>query len=241
MTATTVVAFTVDLEPDCPPFLQGFRGIEQGMPRAARASRERGVCRRRFSRRAKSRSGIRRRRALVADGHELACHGMTHRAFTTLRSLRRRDTEIEGFGRDSSDVCAGDVISRAVPPVSRTSTSRCSRRTASRSTRRTPSTSSHTIAKRTSRDDRARAGIGDVVGAAVCRDCVRARVSRRAVELRRAVRSSVGVRRSATRASCGSTADSRPATSRCECVGDVLVVIARRGARFVRMRELRRR
>jgi peptidoglycan/xylan/chitin deacetylase (PgdA/CDA1 family) len=27
-----VVAFTVDLEPDCPPFLQGYRGMEQGAP-----------------------------------------------------------------------------------------------------------------------------------------------------------------------------------------------------------------
>ena len=27
-----IVAFTVDVEPDCPPFLSGYRGIEQGLP-----------------------------------------------------------------------------------------------------------------------------------------------------------------------------------------------------------------
>ena len=31
MTQPTV-ALTVDLEPDCPPFLQGFRGVEHGVP-----------------------------------------------------------------------------------------------------------------------------------------------------------------------------------------------------------------
>jgi peptidoglycan/xylan/chitin deacetylase (PgdA/CDA1 family) len=30
--APTTVAFTIDLEPDCPPFLRGYRGIEQGLP-----------------------------------------------------------------------------------------------------------------------------------------------------------------------------------------------------------------
>ena len=32
MTSRPTVAFTVDLEPDCPPFLRGFRGVEHGLP-----------------------------------------------------------------------------------------------------------------------------------------------------------------------------------------------------------------
>jgi peptidoglycan-N-acetylglucosamine deacetylase len=79
-----IVAFTVDLEPDCPPFLSGFRGVEQGLPalldllaalRVPATFFTTGEVAKRFPR------SIER---LVSEGHELACHGMTHTAFTSL-------------------------------------------------------------------------------------------------------------------------------------------------------------
>jgi len=36
-------SFTCDLEPDCPPFLHGFRGIETGLPKLLSLLGERSV------------------------------------------------------------------------------------------------------------------------------------------------------------------------------------------------------
>ncbi len=78
------VAFTVDLEPDCPPFLKGFRGVEHGLPallgvldalRIPATFFTTGEVAQRYP------ESVQR---VVAAGHELACHGMTHAAFTTL-------------------------------------------------------------------------------------------------------------------------------------------------------------
>jgi peptidoglycan-N-acetylglucosamine deacetylase len=89
-----VVAFTVDLEPDCPPFLQGFRGIEQGTPllldllaseRVPATFFTTGEVAHRYP------AAVER---VVRDGHELACHGMTHRAFTSL-DVHAARSEIE--------------------------------------------------------------------------------------------------------------------------------------------------
>lgn len=101
-----VVAFTIDVEPDCPPYLSGFRGIEQGMPRLLDMLSEEGVPATFFT------TGDVARRypgaidRLVADGHELASHGMTHRAFDTLdaREARREIEESAAILRQSSSV-----------------------------------------------------------------------------------------------------------------------------------------
>src|SRR5437763_16784385 len=42
-TSPPTVAFTIDLEPDCPPFLRGYRGIEHGLPRLLDMLRDVGV------------------------------------------------------------------------------------------------------------------------------------------------------------------------------------------------------
>lgn len=89
-----VVAFTVDVEPDCPPYLEGFRGIEHGMPRLLDMLAEEGIPATFFT------TGEVATRypavvdRIVGDGHELASHGMTHRAFTSLDSTEAR-REIE--------------------------------------------------------------------------------------------------------------------------------------------------
>ena len=81
----TRVSFSVDFEPDCPPYLSStFRGIEEGAPALLRLFAEAEVRATYFTT-----GGVADRypdavRALVADGHELGCHGVTHTAFDTL-------------------------------------------------------------------------------------------------------------------------------------------------------------
>lgn len=79
-----VVAFTVDLEPDCPPFLRGFRGVEHGLPALLDLLGEAGVPATFFTTGDVARRYPRAVERVVSEGHELACHGMTHTAFTSL-------------------------------------------------------------------------------------------------------------------------------------------------------------
>jgi peptidoglycan/xylan/chitin deacetylase (PgdA/CDA1 family) len=96
------VAFTVDLEPDCPPFLWGWRGVEEGMPRLLSLLREERVRATFFSTGDAARRYPETVHALLADGHELACHGMWHRAFPDL-SRDEASAEIE----ESAEILRG--------------------------------------------------------------------------------------------------------------------------------------
>ena len=78
------VAFTIDLEPDCPPFLSGYRGIEQGLPALLGLLRELDVPATFFTTGDVATRFPNAVQQVVDDGHELACHGMTHAAFTSL-------------------------------------------------------------------------------------------------------------------------------------------------------------
>lgn len=78
------VCITVDMEQDCPPFLDTYRGIREATaPLLALLAEERvpatffvtGDVARRFP------DTI---RAVVDEGHEVGCHGDTHRPFDTL-------------------------------------------------------------------------------------------------------------------------------------------------------------
>ncbi len=93
-----VVAFTVDLEPDCPPFLKGFRGVEQGMPALLELLARARVVATFFTTGEVATKYPAIVEQLVAEGHELACHGMTHRAFTELDRATAR-FEIEESSR----------------------------------------------------------------------------------------------------------------------------------------------
>lgn len=79
-----VVAFTVDLEPDCPPFLSGFRGVEHGLPALLDLLAKLNVPATFFTTGDVASRYPRAVERLVAEGHELGCHGMTHTAFTSL-------------------------------------------------------------------------------------------------------------------------------------------------------------
>ena len=84
MTSRPTVAFTVDLEPDCPPFLTGFRGVEHGLPALLDTLADVGVPATFFTTGEVAERYPASVERVVAAGHELACHGMTHTAFTTL-------------------------------------------------------------------------------------------------------------------------------------------------------------
>lgn len=90
-----VVCLTVDAEPDCPPYLRGWRGMEEGAPLLLDLLREEGVPATFFTTgdAAARHPGIVRR--LVAEGHELGSHGMTHRPFPGL-SRTEAEAEIRG-------------------------------------------------------------------------------------------------------------------------------------------------
>lgn len=89
-----VVAFTVDLEPDCPPFLSGFRGVERGLPALLEMLARLDVPATFFTTGDVAERYPRAIDRLVAEGHELGCHGMTHSAFTSLdRATARAEIE----------------------------------------------------------------------------------------------------------------------------------------------------
>jgi peptidoglycan/xylan/chitin deacetylase (PgdA/CDA1 family) len=90
------VCLTVDFEPDCPPYLSStFRGIEQGAPALLALFAEHGVRATYFTTGEVAARFPDAVRALVRDGHELGCHGVSHSAFDTLdeAAARREITE----------------------------------------------------------------------------------------------------------------------------------------------------
>lgn len=94
------VFVTVDAEPDVPPFLSSsWRGMEEGMPRLLRLLEELDVPATFFATGDAARRYPAIIRELLESGHELACHGMTHRRFTEL-SRSEAAAEI----RESSEI-----------------------------------------------------------------------------------------------------------------------------------------
>jgi peptidoglycan-N-acetylglucosamine deacetylase len=89
------VALTVDFEPDCPPFLSTtFRGIEQGAPRLLELFGDTGVRATYFTTSEVAERYPGAVRALLDDGHELGCHGVSHSAFDRMDMAAARQ-EIE--------------------------------------------------------------------------------------------------------------------------------------------------
>jgi peptidoglycan/xylan/chitin deacetylase (PgdA/CDA1 family) len=82
MQVNRTVCFTVDIEPDCPPYLSTqYRGVMEGLPTLLGVLREHGVpatcfCTGDVARRYPSSAD-----AVLSEGHELACHGYSHRRF----------------------------------------------------------------------------------------------------------------------------------------------------------------
>ena len=90
------VCITVDLEPDCPPYLSStFRGIEQGTPALLALLAELDVHATWFTTGEVAERYPDAVRRLVRDGHELGCHGVTHTAFDTLEEHEARREIVE--------------------------------------------------------------------------------------------------------------------------------------------------
>jgi peptidoglycan/xylan/chitin deacetylase (PgdA/CDA1 family) len=90
-----LVSFTVDYEPDCPPYMTDtFRGVEEGTGPLLDMLHREGVPTTFFSTGAVAERYPGAIAAIVADGHELGCHGHTHRKFTELAPEEARG-EIE--------------------------------------------------------------------------------------------------------------------------------------------------
>ncbi len=75
------VALTVDMEPDCPPFLWTWRGVTEGAPRLIDLFAREQVPVTWFTTGDTARLHPGSVRAVVDAGHELACHGVTHQRF----------------------------------------------------------------------------------------------------------------------------------------------------------------
>jgi len=89
------VSLGIDVEPDCPPYLATqYRGMEEGLPRLLDLLEATGVPTTCFTTGEVAERYPQRIAELRHRGHELACHGHTHRPFDTL-SEREARHEIE--------------------------------------------------------------------------------------------------------------------------------------------------
>lgn len=101
-------AITIDLEHDCPPFLTTYRGVEEGVPRllelfAAEAVPATFFCTGDVARRYPGTL-----EAIVRGGHELGCHGDSHRRFSAMTAAEAR-AEIQA---------ASEILRRYYPVTS---------------------------------------------------------------------------------------------------------------------------
>jgi peptidoglycan-N-acetylglucosamine deacetylase len=84
------VSLTVDMEHDCGSAPKTYRGVVDGTPRLLRLFRERGVTATFFTTGEVARQFPDVIRAIVADGHELGCHGDSHERFSNFSAETAR-------------------------------------------------------------------------------------------------------------------------------------------------------
>lgn len=84
------VYVTVDVEPDCPPYLWTWRGMEEGMPRLLDLIDAEAIPATFFVTGATTERYPDTIRAIAARGHEIGCHGYSHAAFDTLSEEEAR-------------------------------------------------------------------------------------------------------------------------------------------------------
>lgn len=102
------VAVTVDLEHDCPPFLTSYRGVTDGMPRLLELLAGERVPATFFCTGDVARKHAAIVQRLVDEGHELGCHGDTHARFGALdraaaeREIRDAAATLRAFAEVTS-------------------------------------------------------------------------------------------------------------------------------------------
>lgn len=77
----TEIVLSVDMESDCPPYLDGWRGMEEGAPRLLEMLEAEGVRATFFSTSEAARTFPDVVGDLIGAGHELGCHGRSHRPY----------------------------------------------------------------------------------------------------------------------------------------------------------------
>ncbi len=99
-------SITIDVEHDCPPFLNTYRGITDGLPRLLAVLADNRVRATFFSTGDVARRYPDAVKRIVDDGHELGCHGDTHARFSTLdeKGARRELQDASESLRKFSDV-----------------------------------------------------------------------------------------------------------------------------------------
>ena len=88
------ICITVDLEPDCPPYLKGWRGMDEGTPKLLDLLERSRTPATFFTTGATGKKYPQLMDTLVEEEHELACHGQTHKAFSSM-DLEEAEWEIE--------------------------------------------------------------------------------------------------------------------------------------------------
>ena len=99
------VSLGIDVEPDCPPYLATqYRGIEQGLPKVLELLRREGVPVTCFTTGEVAERYPDAVREILRGGHELGCHGHTHRRFDKMgeadaaAEIERSSLVLRGFG-----------------------------------------------------------------------------------------------------------------------------------------------
>lgn len=85
------VYLTADVEPDCPPYLWTWRGMEEGFPRLLDLFADEGVTGTFFVTGDTAQRYPEAVDAILAQGLELGCHGFSHEAFDTFDEARAQD------------------------------------------------------------------------------------------------------------------------------------------------------
>jgi peptidoglycan-N-acetylglucosamine deacetylase len=76
------VYLTVDMEPDCPPYLWTWRGIDEGFPKLSAMIEAERIPATYFVTGDTAKYAPSAVQRIVAERHELGCHGMTHQRFS---------------------------------------------------------------------------------------------------------------------------------------------------------------
>ncbi len=98
------ILITVDMEQDCPPYLSTFFGVLQGTPRVLARLKQLGIRGTFFTTGDVARRFPQVVQSIVEAGHELGCHGDSHKRFSLMspdeaeREVRDASATLRSFG-----------------------------------------------------------------------------------------------------------------------------------------------
>lgn len=85
------VCITIDMEHDCPPFRTTYKGVEDGTPQLLKLFKDEGIPATFFTTGDVARRYPQTVDAIVEGGHELGCHGDTHKRFGSMEPAEARE------------------------------------------------------------------------------------------------------------------------------------------------------